>query len=305
MDRREFLRKVTLWTTGAMIAPPVFHITPGLYAAGGEETELYVGKGKNYTRLVDQLLNEMGGIEKFVKSGDKVVIKPNIGWDRNVEQAANTHPDLVTALALLALDAGASKVSVFDRPCNEERRCYNNSGIKPAMDRIEDKRAECSYMDKRRFIPVKIDNGRALGEWTFYRDALEADCYINVPIAKDHGLSGLTIGMKNVMGVIGGRRGQIHSNIARNLADLNTVIRPCLTVVDATRILVRNGPQGGSLEDVKQLDTIIVSTDPVACDAYATTLFGMKPEEIGSTVQAHKSGLGSIDLSRCNIKTVS
>lgn len=304
MDRREFLRNVTLWTTGAVIGPPVFHITPRLFAATGDKSDIYTAEGKDYKRMVNRLLDEMGGMEQFVKTGDKVVIKPNIGWDRNVEQAANTHPDVVTALAVLALDAGASKVSVFDRTCNEERRCYHNSGIKPAMDRIDDSRAECTYIDDRRFVPVQIKNGKSLTEWSFYRDALEADCYINVPIAKDHGLTGLTLGMKNVMGVIGGRRGRIHHNIDRNLADLNTVIRPSLTVVDATRILLDSGPQGGSLSDVKVLDTIIASTDPVACDAYATTLFGMEPRDIGSTIQAHKMGLGKIDLHQCNIRSV-
>ena len=305
MDRREFLRNVTLWTAGAVIAPPVFHITPGLSAATGDKSDIYTAEGKDYKGLVNRLLEEMGGMNQFVKTGDKVVIKPNIGWDRNVDQAANTHPDVVTALALLALDAGASKVSVFDRTCNSERRCYHNSGIKPAMDRIDDGRAECTYIDDRRFVPVQIKNGKSLSEWSFYRDALEADCYINVPIAKDHGLTGLTVGMKNVMGVIGGRRGRIHHNIARNLADLNTVIRPSLTVVDATRILLDNGPSGGSLSDVKVLDTIIASTDPVACDAYATTLFGMDPEDIESTVQAHQTGLGKIDLQQCNTISVS
>ena len=305
MDRREFLRNVTLWTAGAVMAPPVFHITPRLFAATDGRTDIYTAKGKDYKGMVNSLIDEMGGMKQFVKPGDKVVIKPNIGWDRNIEQAANTHPDVVTALALLALDAGASKVSVFDRPCNEERRCYHNSGIKPAMDRIDDSRAECTYIDNRRFVPVQIKNGKALSEWSFYRDALEADCYINVPIAKDHGLSKLTLGMKNVMGVIGGQRGRIHHNIAQNLADLNTVIRPSLTVVDATRILLENGPSGGSLSYVKTLDTIIASTDPVACDAYATTLFGMDPRDIGSTIQAYKMGLGKIDLHQCNIINVS
>jgi uncharacterized protein (DUF362 family) len=207
----------------------------------------------------------------------------------------------VRALVQLALDAGASEVMIFDRPCNEERRCYKNSGIKAEMESIKDSRVKCVHIDNRKFVPVRIDNGKSIKEWDFYRDALEADCYINVPIAKHHGLSRLTLGLKNIMGVIGGKRGSLHKNIAQNLADLNTVIRPHLNVIDATRILLRNGPQGGSPYDVKVKDTVIASTDPVAADAYATTLFGLKPEDIESTMAAYKMGLGEMVLSKVEI----
>jgi uncharacterized protein (DUF362 family) len=169
------------------------------------------------------------------------------------------------------------------------------------MESIKDKRVKCVHIDQRKFIPIRIDNGKSIKEWDFYRDALEADCYINVPIAKHHGLSGLTLGLKNIMGVIGGRRGKLHKNIGQNLADLNTVIRPQLTVIDATRILLNNGPQGGSPYDVKVKDMVIASTDTVAADAYATTLFGLKPEDIESTKAAYQMGLGEMNLSKIDI----
>jgi uncharacterized protein (DUF362 family) len=230
-----------------------------------------------------------------------VVVKPNMGWDRTPEQAANTHPQVVQALVRLARDAGASRVLVFDRTCNEARRCYQNSGIRPAVTALEDKGVQCDYIDERRFVPVDIEKGRSLTQWEFYRDALEADCYINVPVAKHHGLARLTLGLKNTMGVIGGRRGRIHDDIGQNLADLATVIRPRLTVIDATRMLLRNGPQGGNLKDVRVADTLIASADPVAADAYATTLFGLEPQEIGSTRAAFEMGLGEMDLSRVQV----
>jgi uncharacterized protein (DUF362 family) len=286
------------------VSPPVFRITPELFASDKPKPKLAVGKGTEYAALVSRVLEPLGGISSFVKKGDRVVIKPNIGWDRRPEQAANTHPLVVRALVQLSLDAGASEVMIFDRPCNEERRTYNNSGIRPEMDTIKDSRLKCVYIDERKFVPVNIDDGKSIKEWSFYKDALEADCYINVPIAKHHGLTRLTIGLKNVMGVIGGRRGKIHHNIGQNLADLNTVIRSQLTVVDATRILLRNGPQGGNLEDVKQLDTVIASTDPVAADAYATTLFGLEPEDLDSTRTAAQMGLGEMNLSKLDIITV-
>ncbi|MFW5989659.1 MAG: DUF362 domain-containing protein, partial [Desulfosudaceae bacterium] len=255
MDRRDFLKQVGLWYAGVMTAAPVFRITSRAMAAPSGRPEIVVSRGDDIDRMAAAVLEQMGGMGRFVSKGARVVIKPNIGWDRTPEQAANTHPRVVVALAALALDAGAASVAVFDRPCNEERRCYNNSGIKPALDAMGDRRVKCEYIDDRRFVPVKIERGRSLQEWDFYKDALEADCYINVPIAKHHGLTGLTLGMKNIMGVIGGRRGRIHQDIARNLADLNTVIQPALTMIDATRVLLRNGPQGGRLEDVDNRDT--------------------------------------------------
>ena len=141
-------------------------------------------------------------------------------------------------------------------------------------------------------------NGKALKEWELYDEALTADVYINVPVAKNHGLTKLTLGMKNVMGIMGGNRGIIHKNIDTALADINAVFRPHLTIIDATRILMAHGPQGGDPRDVRVLNKVIASTDIVAADAYATTLFGMKPDEIAVTVAAYKRGLGEMDLRR-------
>ncbi len=304
MERREFLKQVSLWSAGLLVSPPVFKIAPHLFAADLPKPKLIVGKGTDYEALVSLILKPLGGMSSFVKKDSCVVVKPNMGWDRRPEQAANTHPLVVKALVQMALDAGASEVKIFDRTCNEERRCYNNSGIKQEMDSIKDSRVKCVHIDKRKFVPIKIDDGKSIKEWSFYKDALEADCYINVPIAKHHGLSRLTLGLKNIMGVIGGKRGSIHNNIGQNLADLNTVIRPQLTVVDATRILLKNGPQGGNLKDVKVMNTVLASTDPVAADAYATTLFGLNPEDIESTRAASQMGLGEMDISKLNIITV-
>jgi len=300
MNRRKFLQDISLWSAGLLLTPPIFNITPGLFASL-KKTKLVVAEGMNYDSLVKELLEPFGGLSVFVKPGKSVVIKPNMGWDRNPDQAANTHPLIVKSIVNLALEAGASKVMVFDRPCNEERRCHYNSGIRPELEKIKDKRLKFTYIDDRKFIPVTIKRGKSLREWAFYKDALEADCYINVPVAKHHSLAKLTLGMKNIMGVIGGSRGKIHRNMGQNLADLNTVIKPALTIVDATRILLRNGPSGGNLKDVKRMDTLIASSDTVAADAYATTLFNLKPEEIGSTVAAYKSGLGEMDLSKMDI----
>ncbi len=300
MDRRDFLKQVMLWSAGITTAIPSFQIVPELLAMEKPSTVVHT-KGKDYYALVARVLEPLGTISKFVKTGDQVVIKPNMAWDRNPAQAANTHPQVVKALVELSLDAGANKIMVFDRTCNEERRCYVNSGIQDALKTVKNKRLKIYHPDTRKFVPVDIKQGKAVRRLEIYKDALEADTYINVPVAKHHSLSRLTLGLKNSMGVLGGNRGQMHHNLGQKLADLATVVRPKLTVIDATRILLRNGPQGGDTDDVKVLDTIVASADPVACDAYATTLFDLQPEEIDSTVAAYKLGLGEMDLARMQI----
>ncbi|MEA3469031.1 MAG: DUF362 domain-containing protein [Thermodesulfobacteriota bacterium] len=304
MDRRNFLKQVAVWSSGVLLAEPVFRITPDLLASETVSPLLSIGTGKDYTSLVSSVLQPLGGIAAFVKPGDQVVVKPNIGWDRRPEQGANTHPEIVRAVVELAIQAGAKTVMVFDRTCNEKRRCYVNSGIQSALESIGNKKVQCSHVDKRKFIPVTIEKGKSINKWSFYKDALQADCYINIPVAKHHSLAQLTLGLKNTMGVIGGNRGKIHGNMGQNLADLNTVIRADLTIIDATRILLRNGPQGGNIKDVKVLDTILASPDPVAADAYATTLFGIKPEQIDSTRAAAAMGLGEMDLKKMDIRKV-
>ena len=302
MDRRQFVKDVLLWSAGIGLGVPCFKITRS--HAAPPPPALGVGTGKDYRLLVEKVIETMGGIGKFVSSGDKVVIKPNMGWDRSPEQGANTHPLVIRTMAELALDAGAARVQVFDYTCNEKRRCYTNSGIVDELKKIGDKRIRWEHIDHRKFVPVDIRKGKSLKRWEIYKDALAADCYINVPVAKHHGLSRLTLGLKNSMGVIGGNRGKLHHNLGQELADLATVVQPKLTVIDATRMLLRNGPQGGRLDDVKVADTVIASVDPVAADAYATTLFGLAPETIESTVAAYNMGLGEMDLQKMQILTV-
>jgi len=156
---------------------------------------LSVATGTDYTKLVTDALNAIGGIKSVVTSGTKVVVKPNIGWDRTPEQGANTHPDVVAAIVKEALAAGAKEVRVFDRTCNDARRCYQRSGIHPALDAIGDSRVICEHMDDRKYVKMAIKKGKSLKEWEFYKDAVEADVYINVPVAKHHGLSGLSLGL--------------------------------------------------------------------------------------------------------------
>lgn len=265
-----------------------------------EKTDLVVVRGASPSKTTQAAMNAMGGIGRFISRGDIVVVKPNIGWDRMPEYAANTNPEIVSTLVRLCYEAGARRVKVFDNPVNDARRCYKQSGI---ADAARAAGAEVSFMDERKFKDVKI-NGMALKSWPLYTDILEADKIINVPIAKTHGLASLTLGMKNWMGVMGGWRSRIHHRIDENLVDVSRVVRPALIVLDAVRILTANGPQGGDLGDVKKLDTVIVGTDQVAVDAYGATLFGMKGSDLGYVKIGDRTGLGTMNLARLKIRKI-
>jgi len=293
MERRRFIKLLGLSS--------LFWNLPlrNLFASSG--TVVAVAEGGNPGQITRNAINALGGMKRFVKPGNTVVVKPNMGWDRTPELAANTNPLVVRAVVQECLQAGAKKVKVFDRTCNDERRCYKNSGIEDALKGL--KGVEVKYLEEERYKKVTL-NGKALQEWDLYGEAVAADVYINVPVLKHHGLSKLTIGMKNVMGIMGGNRGSIHKNIDVALADINAVFKTHLVIVDATRILTAHGPQGGDLKDVKILNKVIASTDIVAADAYATTLFGLKPEEIAVTVEAHRRGLGEMKVERMKILKV-
>ncbi len=300
INRREFLR--IAGAAGAAIAglTPQFGLFGGENQAGSAAKLVVVHNG-NPSSMVQKAIDALGGINRFVKKGDVVVVKPNIGWDRVPEQAATTNPEVVAEIVRLCLKAGASKVKVFDRTCNEPRRCYHRSQIEQLARQAG---AEVSHIYDQKFKAAAIPNGQQLKSWPFYADALEADVFINVPIAKHHSLSRVTLGMKNMMGIIGGNRGEIHNRFDQKIVDLNTVIKPQLTIIDAVRILMNNGPQGGNLNDVKEMNTIIAGVDPVAVDAYAATLFGLRPAELGFLVEAQRRGLGSFDLNRMNIEKI-
>ncbi len=298
MDRREFLITAAIAGIGFSI-PASLDILAGTCEAAAK-SDLVAAKGPDPAKITRAAIDALGGMKKFISKGDVVVIKPNIGWDRLPEQAANTNPEVVATLVRMCLEAGAGKVKVFDRPVNDPRRCYVQSGIHQAVTTAG---AEMNYIDERRFRETKI-NGLVLKTWPLYEDILNADKIINVPIAKHHSLSKLTMSMKNWMGVMGGSRSHIHQRIDECLVDLSLAIKPTLTVLDAVRILVRNGPQGGNLADVKRLDTVIAGTDQVAIDSYGATLFGMKGSDLGYLRIADQRGMGTMDLSKVKIKKI-
>ncbi|HSW62551.1 MAG TPA: DUF362 domain-containing protein [Dissulfurispiraceae bacterium] len=297
MNRRDFL-KLTALTSLSVAAG--FDTFTGAAFGAAPAYDLAVASGPSPARITAAAIDALGGMKSFIQRGDIVVVKPNIGWDRTPEYAANTNPEVVSTIVRLCLEAGAKKVKVFDRPVNDPRRCYVQSGISEAVKAAG---GELSFIDERKFRDVKI-NGSVLKSWPLYSELIEADKVINVPIAKHHGLSKLTLGMKNWMGVMGGSRASIHQKLDESLVDLSMAIKPTLVVVDAVRILTANGPQGGNLKDVKKLDTVIAGVNQVAVDAYAATLFGMKSSDLGYVRIASQKGFGPMDTAKMKIKKV-
>ena len=300
MDRREFLKRAATLGLAAR-AGRLLVMPQELWAMAPLEAPqpvLAKAQGTDYAHLVVDAIQGLGGMKKFVNPGETVVVKPNMAWDRPPEMGANAHPLVVRQVVELCLEAGAKQVKVLDNTCHDARKTYVTSGIKAAVEGIGDKRAVVEFVDERRFVEMKVEKAKALKKWYFYKDILEADRFINIPVAKHHSESRLTMCLKNMMGAIGGWRGRIHVGLAQNIADMNLLLRPDLHVLDATRIMLKNGPSGGRLEDVEVRNLLFAGTDPVALDSYGTTLFGLKPADIGHITKAHEAGRGEMDLAK-------
>jgi len=298
MKRRDLIKSAAVISIGLSL-PDTFSMFIS-FAEAADNPDLAVVTGRSPAAITRAAVDALGGIKRFVSRGDIVVVKPNMAWDRLPEQAANTNPEVVSEVVKLCFEAGAKKVKVFDRPVNDPRRSYIQSGIADAVRALG---ADVDHMDNRKFRDISI-KGQALTSWPLYTEIFEADKLINIPIAKHHGLAKITMAMKNWMGVMGGSRNTIHQRLDESLADLALVIKPVLTVLDAVRILTANGPQGGSLNDVRRLDTVIAGVDQVAVDAYGATLFGMKGSDLGYVRIADKMGLGTMNISKLKIKKI-
>ena len=274
--------------------------------AFGATPDLSVVKGPSPAACVREAVQSLGGMGRFVSKGDVVVIKPNMGFGNPRSNNATTDPDVVRALAELALQAGAKRILVFDNPCHNPKIVLEVSGIK---DRLTDLHDTFVFIikEERFFRQVTLPKAQVLKTSEVSIDILEADVIINVPVAKAHSSALVTFGMKNWMGVVKNRK-PFHAwlDMHQAIADIASYIKPKLTVLDATRALVTNGPGGPG--KILNLQTIVAGTDPVAIDAYATTLApwddkGYRPDQIPYIVKAAKMGLGQISLDKLNIVT--
>ena len=268
-------------------------------AADPQWPHLTVVQGGEPRALVQRALEDLGGIRRFVGRQDVVVIKPNIAWDRTPEQAANTNPEVVAEVVRQCWQAGAKRVIVTDVSCNEPLRCFQRSGIQAAAHA---EGAEVILPDPELFREVDL-GGVVLKSWPVFTPFLEADKIINLPIAKHHVLTGATLGMKNWYGILGGERNRLHQQIHQSLCDLASFMLPTVTIMDCYRILLRNGPTGGNLEDVALKKTVVAGTDPVALDAWvAKAYWNLDPAKMPYLEMAAARGLGTVDFDKLQVK---
>lgn len=291
MKRRDFLKNVAV---GSLLA----RVPPSLLAQAGGYPDLAMIQGDSPSQITREAVAAVGGIKRFIAKGDVVIVKPNIGWDRTPEQAACTNPEVVKTLVELCVEADAKEVIVMDNTINPARRTYARSGIAKAA---KEAGAKVPYVNPHHLKKMPL-NGEWLKEWEVYTDFVEADKIINVPIAKTHSLSRLTMGLKNWLGAVGGARNQLHQGLDYAMIDLARFFKPALTVLDAFRILLRNGPQGGRLSDAQLHRTVVAGVDYVAVDALGATFFEIKPEELPFLKLAGERGIGRIDLEKLKIE---
>lgn len=255
---------------------------------------------------VKQAVNLVGGIKKYVKPGDTVVLKPNMGFPNPPEIASTTNPEVVAGTAELCLEAGAKKILIVDHPLRRPEVCLKLNGIQNAVKNIK-KTHVLLITDQQFFKSVKVPNGKAIQEVEILKDVLDADVLINLPIAKSHMATGVTLGMKGLMGVIYDREYFHMVDLDQAIADLNTIVKPTLTIVDAIRTLTAGGPAGPG--PVDQLNTIVAGADPVAVDASVVPLVKWYGREFEAKrtrhiLYAHEMGLGEIDTNKLKMKKV-
>ncbi len=253
---------------------------------------LVVARGRDAAKNVSAALDRFGGMREFVGPKDRVLIKPNMGWNSTPAQAANTHPSVVAALVHACRDAGAKEIWVTDVPVNDAKDTFGRSGIHRAAYEAG---AKVILPEQSRYIQIPIPGRR--GTWPLLELFTKADKIINVPVAKVHSLTSISAGMKNWLGVLGGQRVLLHTDIDSALAGLTELMKPTLTVVDAMRVLMRGAPAGGNLNDVKAVGAVAVSVDPVAADAWAATAVGVSPSTVRGLAVAEQRGLGRAELS--------
>jgi len=297
LTRRQAIKRV-VQVSGSLAFTGLFS-RPSQRARAASEPERFlvegVGREEGYSvkALMERTFDAAGGIGRFVSRGDVVVIKPNISWARPPQLAASTNPDVLQALIELCQAAGAKKVRIADNTIHDARRCFAITGVGKVAKNTG---ADLIFPRSTLMREMKL-RGKRLDVWPVFVPVVEGDKLVNLPVAKHHALSTLTLGMKNWIGAVGGRRSALHQDVHQTIVDLARFFKPTVTLIDATKIMIRNGPSGGSVSDVATRNTLILSDDQVAADAKGASLFGRRPEEIGFLRLAQEEGLGSYDLS--------
>ncbi len=306
LTRRGFIKGAAVTLAAAKAVSSYSWFRPSK-AFGATEPDLVIAEKGNPTQLLNAAMASIGGMGRFVKKGQRVVIKANIAWARTPEQACTNNPELLSRLIKMCYDAGAKRVAVWDHTCDNYQFCFSRSGLKKVT---QDAGADIfSGHGRNVYKTVEIPKGKALKTAEVNKDILDADVLINFPIPKQHFATELTLGLKNMMGTVWDMELLHKIDLHQCIADINTLRKPDLVVVDAIRILTTNGPKGpGRTEDPNQ---VMVSTDVVAVDAYGTALFKnpktgtpYKPAEIRFIKNAYDLKLGEINLSKVRVKKV-
>ncbi|MDR0962856.1 MAG: DUF362 domain-containing protein [Mediterranea sp.] len=309
MDRRDFLKTVAV--TGAVLSvsrtKAMDILSQKLTAADGASVDLVAVMGGEPEEMFRRAITEMGGMKQFVKAGQKVCVKPNIGWDKVPELAGNTNPKLITEIIKQCFAAGAKEVTVFDHTCDDWVKCYRNSGIEAAA-----KAAGAKVMPahlEQYYRRIELPRGKNMKNAKVHEAILDSDVWINVPVLKNHGGANLTISMKNHMGIVWDR-GFFHShNLQQCIADICTLDKKAtLNVVDAYRIVKTNGPRGRSASDVVLTKGLFLSQDIVAVDTAATKFFNqvreMPVENVGHLANGQALNIGTMDIDKLNVKRI-
>ena len=257
---------------------------------GSVQSKLLIARGRDPALNVRAALSQLGGLGQFISKTDSVLIKPNAAWERTPFQGATTHPEVVAELVRACREAGASDIVVTDCPVDDAARSFERSGILAAARNAG---ARVILPSQAKFVDMQIPG--KLGTWSILEPFATASKIINVPVAKHHGSARVTAGMKNWIGITNQGRKLLHVDLDGSIAALAAFMRPTLTVVDASRILMRNGPRGGNLDDVKTTDAIAISADPVAADCWATELLGARLADVKYLKLAADRGLGKLN----------
>lgn len=304
MKRRNFIKNsLAAGLSVGLATVPAFNIIGRTRKFQSEVNyDIVAIKGGEPDLMFRQAIQSFGGMQNFVKPNQTVVVKPNIGWDAVPERAANTNPKLISEITKECLNAGAKEVYVFDHTCDEWTRCYSNSGIKSAAEEAGAKVVPGN--SERYYHEVEILGGESLKSAKVHELILESDVFIDVPVIKHHGGAQVSLGMKNLMGIVWDR-GYWHRNgLHQCIADFISFKKPDLTVIDGYNVMKRNGPRGVSVDDVVTMKTQILCKDIVAGDAAATKIFGSDPNNIGHIKTAHEMGLGTMDLTSLSINRI-
>lgn len=308
--RREFLRRMAGSALGIIGAGaigfafwdrtgPLTGAPPGLseslpdYSVAGQAGKVALVRGAERDRTVAAALNALGGMARFVRPGDRVVLKVNAAFAAPPMLGATTHPELVTHVCRLCFEAGAASVVVTDNPINDPAACFALSGIDAAARAAG---ARVVLPARERFEPYSLPGARLIHRWPVLTAPLRrADKVIGLAPVKDHHRSGASMTLKNWYGLLGGRRNIFHQQIHAIIAELAMLIKPTLVILDGTRSMIQNGPTGGSLDDLKPTETLIAGTDPVAVDTAGAELLGKGPADLPYLGMAARAGAGTVD----------